>query len=165
MLGIPVFIEHASYENHPLGRTEWIKVYGVLLDKEEEAEAFFNSQASVIDEFAEIENKLKQRETMREGFEKLRALAEKHKLKLSFGFGMRPGMRGAEAQRPSDRSQMRRNDVAKINAVRERYPAEWKKVLELRQQNKHGEARALTRELIQRLETPGKTAPQQPAGK
>ena len=50
LLGIPVFIEHASYENHPLGRTEWIKVYGVLLDKEEEAEAFFNSQASVIDE-------------------------------------------------------------------------------------------------------------------
>lgn len=56
LLGIPVFIEHASYENHPLGRTEWIKVYGVLLDKEEEAEAFFNSQASVIDEFAGIEN-------------------------------------------------------------------------------------------------------------
>ena len=56
MLGIPVFIEHASYEDHPLGRTEWIKVYGVLLDKEEEAEAFFNAQASVIDEFAGIEN-------------------------------------------------------------------------------------------------------------
>ena len=56
MLGIPVFIEHASYENHPLGRTEWIKVYGVLLDKEEEANAFFETQASVIDEFAGIEN-------------------------------------------------------------------------------------------------------------
>ena len=56
MLGIPVFIEHASYEDHPLGRTEWIKVYGVLFDKEKEAEEFFNSQASVIDEFAEIEN-------------------------------------------------------------------------------------------------------------
>ncbi len=56
LLGIPVFIEHASYENHPLGRTEWIKVYGVLLDREEEAEAFFNTQASVIDEFAGIEN-------------------------------------------------------------------------------------------------------------
>jgi len=56
LLGIPVFIERASYEEHPLGRTEWIKVYGVLLDKEEEAEAFFNSQASVIDEFAGIEN-------------------------------------------------------------------------------------------------------------
>ena len=56
LLGIPVFIEHASYENHPLGRTEWIKVYGVLFGKEKEAEEFFNSQASVIDEFAGIEN-------------------------------------------------------------------------------------------------------------
>lgn len=56
MLGIPVFIEHASYEEHPLGRTEWIKLYGVMLDKEEEAQAFFDSQASVIDEFAGIEN-------------------------------------------------------------------------------------------------------------
>lgn len=56
LLGIPVFIEHASYENHPLGRTEWIKVYGVLLDKEEEAKAFFDSQASIIDEFAGLEN-------------------------------------------------------------------------------------------------------------
>ena len=56
MLGIPVFIEHASYENHPLARTEWIKVYGVLMDKEEEAEAFFQSQASIINAFSGIEN-------------------------------------------------------------------------------------------------------------
>ena len=56
LLGIPVFIEHASYENHPLGRTEWIKVYGVLLDKEEEAEAFLIPKRPVIDEFAGIEN-------------------------------------------------------------------------------------------------------------
>ncbi len=33
--GIPVLVEHSSYENHPLGRTEWVKLYGVLLDKEE----------------------------------------------------------------------------------------------------------------------------------
>ncbi len=56
MLGIPVFIEHASYEDHPLGRTEWIKVYGVLLDKEEEAEAFFAEQSAVMDQFTDIEN-------------------------------------------------------------------------------------------------------------
>lgn len=56
MLGIPVFIEHASYEDHPLGRTEWIKVYGVMLDKEEEANAFFETQASVVDDFADVEN-------------------------------------------------------------------------------------------------------------
>jgi len=56
MLGIPVFIEHASYEDHPLGRTEWVKVYGVLLDKEEEAEAFFATQSGVMDRFADVEN-------------------------------------------------------------------------------------------------------------
>ena len=56
LLGIPVFIEHASYEKHPLGRTEWVKVYGVLLDKEEEAEAFFATQSDVIRQFEGLEN-------------------------------------------------------------------------------------------------------------
>lgn len=56
MLGIPVFIEHASYEEHPLGRTEWIKVYGVMLDKEAEAEAFFDTQSAILDEFNDVEN-------------------------------------------------------------------------------------------------------------
>ena len=120
-------------------------------------------------EFAEIENKLKERETMREGFEKLRALAEKHNLKLSFGmgFGMRGGMRGNEAPANDDRPQMRRNDVAKINAVREKFPKEWAQVLELRKNNKPREARELTRQLILRLDAPaGKAAPPQaPAGK
>lgn len=55
-LGIPVFIEHASYEKHPLGRTEWVKLYGVLLDKEEEAEAFFETQAAAVRQFADLEN-------------------------------------------------------------------------------------------------------------
>lgn len=55
-LGIPVFIEHTSYEKHPLGRTEWVKLYGVLLDKEEEAEAFFETQAAAVRQFADLEN-------------------------------------------------------------------------------------------------------------
>lgn len=42
--GIPVLVERSSYESHPLGRTEWIKLYGVLLGKEEEAEAIFKEQ-------------------------------------------------------------------------------------------------------------------------
>ena len=29
--GVPVFVERSSYESHPLGRMEWIKVYGLLL--------------------------------------------------------------------------------------------------------------------------------------
>ena len=40
-LDIPVFVDYSSYESHPLGRTEWIKVYGAMLNKEKEAEAFF----------------------------------------------------------------------------------------------------------------------------
>lgn len=55
-LGIPVFIEHASYEKHPLGRTEWVKVYGVMLDREKEAEEFFKTQTEAIDQFADMEN-------------------------------------------------------------------------------------------------------------
>ncbi len=42
--GIPVLVERSSYETHPLGRTEWIKLYGVLLGKEKEAEAIFKEQ-------------------------------------------------------------------------------------------------------------------------
>ena len=40
-LGIPVFVERSSYESSPLGRMEWLKLYGVLLGKLEEAEAAF----------------------------------------------------------------------------------------------------------------------------
>ncbi len=40
--GIPVLVERSSYESHPLGRIEWLKLYAVLLDKEETAEAYFS---------------------------------------------------------------------------------------------------------------------------
>ena len=56
MLGIPVFIDRSSYENHPLGRTEWIKLYAALMGKDEEAENFFASQTSVIEELKNFEN-------------------------------------------------------------------------------------------------------------
>ena len=49
-LGIPVFIDRSGYESHPLGRTEWVKVYGVMTGAEEEAEAFFEEQARVLEE-------------------------------------------------------------------------------------------------------------------
>lgn len=39
--GIPVMVERSSYESHPLGRMEWLKLYAALLDKEDEADAFF----------------------------------------------------------------------------------------------------------------------------
>ena len=56
LLGIPVFIDRSSYENHPLGRTEWIKLYSVLTDKETEAEAFFDIQTAIIEELRDFEN-------------------------------------------------------------------------------------------------------------
>ena len=43
-LGIPVLIERSSYESEPLGRTEWVKFYGALLNKEDQAEALFEAQ-------------------------------------------------------------------------------------------------------------------------
>ena len=48
-LEIPVMVERSSYETHPLGRVEWIKVYGLLLGLEDEAEAFFNAQTAQLD--------------------------------------------------------------------------------------------------------------------
>lgn len=42
--GIPVLVERSSYERHPLGRMEWIKLYGALLGKEEAAQDYFDRQ-------------------------------------------------------------------------------------------------------------------------
>ena len=56
MLDIPVFIDRSSYESHPLGRTEWIRLYSVLVDKEEEAAAFFEDQAKVIRDLKDFQN-------------------------------------------------------------------------------------------------------------
>ena len=43
-LGIPVLLEYSSYEPHPLGRVEWIRLYGLLCGKQAEADAFFDRQ-------------------------------------------------------------------------------------------------------------------------
>lgn len=53
--GIPVLVDRSSYEPHPLGRTEWVKLYGVLLGKEEAAEALMAEQAARLDALAEAE--------------------------------------------------------------------------------------------------------------
>lgn len=55
-LGISVMIDHSSYETHPLGRTEWVKLYSVLLGKEKEAAAFFDDQAKVIEDLSGFTN-------------------------------------------------------------------------------------------------------------
>ncbi len=43
-LGIPVMVERSSYETSPLGRLEWIKLYGVLFDRTDEAAKVFEAQ-------------------------------------------------------------------------------------------------------------------------
>ena len=54
LLGIPVFIDRSSYEPHPLGRTEWIKLYGTLLDRDAETGAFFDEQKAAVEALADV---------------------------------------------------------------------------------------------------------------
>lgn len=56
LLGIPVLVERASYESHPLGRTEWIKLFAALVNKEAEAEAFMQAQARSLAALEDFEN-------------------------------------------------------------------------------------------------------------
>ena len=42
--GIPVLVERSSYESDPLARMEWVKLYGILFDKEEEADSFYEAE-------------------------------------------------------------------------------------------------------------------------
>ena len=53
--GIPMMIEYSSYEPHPLGRVEWIKFYGALLDKEKEAARIFEEQKAIFERIADDE--------------------------------------------------------------------------------------------------------------
>ncbi len=55
-LGIPVLVDRSSYESNPLGRAEWIKLYGVMTGHEEEAKAFFDEQKQVLSELDDFEN-------------------------------------------------------------------------------------------------------------
>ena len=50
--GIPVLVDQSSYEEEPLGRSEWIKLYGALLNKEDAAEAAFNEQKELFEQVA-----------------------------------------------------------------------------------------------------------------
>ena len=46
--GIPVLVERSSYESGPLERMEWVKLYGILLGKEDTAEQVFAAQEAAI---------------------------------------------------------------------------------------------------------------------
>ena len=51
-LGIPVLVERSSYEPHPLGRVEWIRLYGLLTGTLEQADAFFDRSAEQLEAVA-----------------------------------------------------------------------------------------------------------------
>lgn len=48
-LGIPYFIESSSKEGHPLGRVEWVKLFGALMGLEDEANQYFDEQAAKVE--------------------------------------------------------------------------------------------------------------------
>ena len=48
-LGVPVLVERSSYEEDPLGRIEWVKVYGALLGKLPAAEALFEGEVEAVE--------------------------------------------------------------------------------------------------------------------
>ena len=50
-LGMQVFVEMSSYEPEPLGRAEWVKLYGAWLGKDDLAEQKFQEQ---VDEVARV---------------------------------------------------------------------------------------------------------------
>lgn len=48
--GIPVLVERSSYEPHPMGRAEWIRLYGALLGLEDRAQEMFERQTARLQE-------------------------------------------------------------------------------------------------------------------
>ena len=54
--GIPVLVERSSYESGPLARMEWLKLYGILLNKTEMAEEVFRQKVEQVAPILEQEN-------------------------------------------------------------------------------------------------------------
>ena len=46
--GVPVLIERSSYESGPLARMEWLKLYGILLGRTEQAEEIFRQKVEQV---------------------------------------------------------------------------------------------------------------------
>ena len=55
-LDIPVLVDYSSYEGDPLGRTEWVKLYGAMLNKEDQADEFFEKEAKIVDDLEDFKN-------------------------------------------------------------------------------------------------------------
>ena len=55
-LGVPVLVERSSYESSPLGRMEWLKLYGVLLGREDDAAAIYQQAIDGLQPVMDQEN-------------------------------------------------------------------------------------------------------------
>ena len=53
--GIPVLVDYSSYGENPLGRTEWVKLYGLLTGHEKEAEEAFASEKEAFETVSDSE--------------------------------------------------------------------------------------------------------------
>lgn len=53
--GVPVLVDRSSYEENPLGRMEWVKVYGLLTGREAAAQAVFDSQVEAFSSIGEAD--------------------------------------------------------------------------------------------------------------
>ncbi len=47
-LGVPVLVERSSYEESPLARMEWVKLYGALFDQNDAAREVFNAETEAL---------------------------------------------------------------------------------------------------------------------
>lgn len=58
--GVPVLVDYSSYEEEPFARMEWIKLYGLLIGREEAADAAYEKQVSI---FTALEKELQENGT------------------------------------------------------------------------------------------------------
>ncbi len=49
-IGIDTMVEYSSYEEHPLGRVEWIRFYGALIGEDDRAEELFERECRILEE-------------------------------------------------------------------------------------------------------------------
>jgi len=66
-MGIPVILNGEWLEKTPLGRAEWIKFFGILFNKEKQADSIFNIIEKNYIEAKEIAKKMKNRPTIISG--------------------------------------------------------------------------------------------------
>ncbi len=54
-LGVNYILDQSTYEDHPLGRVEWAKLYAALCNEEEAATDMYNTQAAYVDTISKAE--------------------------------------------------------------------------------------------------------------